>query len=272
MPSLRVAVLRADDHHHRYLESMLRSRFDVVFTAVEPGSAKVRRLWTRRRYRDYAYYRYHDIRRRLTGKDRYRRDYFRHDPPMYLGAADAVTVSSINDPEVSTGLAQARPDVTVVIGCSILGAKVLDTAGDRIVNVHGGHLPDYKGNHCVFFALYDGQPEKVGVSIHHVNQGVDTGALIDVVRPPVHGGETAEQLYCRAEKLAIHRLVGLLGQLEAGVDLPAIPQPQRGRTYRTRDRGPTHDLRMWARKHGFGRASRRRTAIPGTRPAPETNA
>ncbi|BCL15924.1 formyl transferase [Micromonospora sagamiensis] len=250
MPSLRVAVLRADDHHHRYLESMLRTRFDVVFAAVEPGSAKTARLWSRRRYRDYLYARYHDIRRSLTGKDRYRREYFRHYPPLYADADNSLLVSSINAPEVAAGLADARPDVTVVIGCSILGKAVLAAAGDRIVNVHGGYLPDYKGNHCVFFALYHDEPDKTGVTIHHVNAGVDTGALIEVVRPPVHGGELAEHLYCRAEKLAIHRLVGRLERLEAGVELPSTPQPQRGDTYRTRDRGPSHDLRMWIRQWG----------------------
>ncbi|MEU4570213.1 formyl transferase [Micromonospora sp. NPDC023956] len=248
MPSLRVAVLRADDHHHRYLESLLRTRFDVVFAAVEPGAAKVARLWSRRRYRDYAYFRYHDIRRSWTGKDRYRREYFRHHPPLYADADNAVVVNSINAAEVADGLAAARPDVTVVIGCSILGKAVLAAAGDRIVNVHGGHLPEYKGNHCVFFALYHDEPEKAGVTIHHVNAGVDTGPLIDVVRPPVHGGELAEHLYCRAEKIALHRLVGLLERLEAGEELPTKPQPPHGTTYRTRDRGPSHDLRMWVRQ------------------------
>jgi methionyl-tRNA formyltransferase len=255
MPALRTAILRADDHHHRYLESLLRSRFEVVFVAVEPGAEKIRRLWRRRRYRDYAYARYHDIRRRITGKDRYRRDYFRHHPELWADAPDTLVVSSINAPEVAAGLDRAKPDVTVVIGCSILGARVLESAGRRVVNVHGGHLPEYKGNHCVFFALYDGAPEKVGVSIHHVNKGVDTGDLIDVVRPPIHGGENAEQLYCRAEKLAINRLVALLGELAEGVELPATPQPPHGRTYRTRDRGPTHEIRMWVR--ALARTARR---------------
>ncbi|MCP2167698.1 formyl transferase [Goodfellowiella coeruleoviolacea] len=258
MNPLRVAILRADDHHHRYLESLLRGRFDVVFTAVEPGAAKVRRLLRRRRYRDYAYYKYHEYRRLLTGKDRYRREYFRHDPPLWSLARDAVVVESINAREVAEGLATARPDVTVVIGCSILRRRVLAAAGPRIVNVHGGHLPDYRGNHCVFFALYNGEPDKVGVSIHHVSQGVDTGPLIEVVRPPVHGGETAEHLYCRAEKLALTRLVALLERVEQGEDLPAHPQEDRGRTYRTRDRGPGHDLRMWLRRF---------TAPARTRPA-----
>ncbi|GGK22705.1 hypothetical protein GCM10010124_14050 [Pilimelia terevasa] len=247
MAPLRVALLRADDHHHRYLETALRCRFEVVFCAVEPGRAKVRRLRRRRRYRDYAYAKYHDIRRSVTGKDRYRREYFRHVPDL-SGGEGTVLVDSINAPEVAAGLAAARADVAVVIGCSILGDAVLAAAGSRVINLHGGFLPDYRGNHCVFFAMYHGEPEKVGVSIHYVDARIDTGPLIQVVRPPRHGDETAEQLYCRAEKLAVHRLVGLLDRLAGGAELPGESQPARGRTFRTRDRGPTHDVRMWVRR------------------------
>ncbi|MEU4333468.1 formyl transferase [Micromonospora lupini] len=260
MPSLRLAILRADDHHHRYLESTLRSRFDVAMCAVEPGAAKMRRLRRRRRYRDYAYAKYHDVRRRITGKDRYRRDYFRHAPDL-SGGDGTLVVDSINSPEVVARLAQTRPDVTVVIGCSILGPAVLAAAGARVINLHGGYLPDYRGNHCLFFALYQGEPEKTGVSIHHVDAKIDNGPLIQVVRPPRHGDESAEQLYCRAEKLAIHRLVGLLDQLAAGEELPAEPQATGGRTFRTRDRGPSHDLRMWVRQRTrFARRGMARSA------------
>ncbi|ADD42122.1 formyl transferase [Stackebrandtia nassauensis] len=244
MSRLRVAILRADDHHHRYLEWTLRSAFDVVFVAVEPGGEKVRRMWTNRRYRNYFYNRYHDLRRRWSGKDRYRREYFRHGPAL---PSTVETVPAVNSEPVVTGLRRAAADVTVVIGCSILKNDVLAAAGAPIVNLHGGFLPDYKGNHCVFFALYNGEPDKVGVTIHHVNAGVDAGDLIEVVRPPVHGGETAEHLYCRSEKIAINRLVRHLRRLEAGHALPAHPQPKRGRNYLTRDRGPSHDLRMWWR-------------------------
>jgi methionyl-tRNA formyltransferase len=248
MSALRVAVLRADDHHHRYLEWLLRSRFDVAFVAVEPGGARIRRMLRNRHYRNYIYNRYHQIRRIVTGKNAYRHRYFRHGPSWPAEALTRQTVDSINAEEVAAGLAAVEPDITVVIGCSILRTNILTAMRGKVINVHGGFLPDYKGNHCIFFALYDDSPNKVGVTIHHLNAGIDTGPLIEVVQPPVHGRENAEHLYSRAEKLAMHRLMNIIEKLEGGAELPASPQPARGQTYRTRDRGPTHDLRMAARR------------------------
>jgi methionyl-tRNA formyltransferase len=247
MTGLRVAILRADDHHHLYLEWLLRTRFNVVLTAVEPGAAKIRRLRQAGRYRDYAYCRYHGIRRWITGKDAYRKAYFQHSPEL-PDTAGTIIAQSINAESVVNGLRQAAPDVTVVIGCSILRRAALTAAGPRVVNVHGGMLPDYKGNHCVFFAVYDGRPDLAGVTLHHVIPDVDAGPIIEVIRPGLHPRDTPEQLYCRAEKVAINRLVVLLERLAAGIELPAFPQEACGHTYRTRDRGPVHDLRLWARR------------------------
>ena len=84
-----------------------------------------------------------------------------------------------------------------------------------MINVHGGLLPYYRGDHGVFFAVYDGRFDRVGATIHRVDPGIGTGELIEVVRPQVHGDELPEQLYCRADLLAIHRLVGLAGHPRA---------------------------------------------------------
>ena len=43
MTPLRLALLRADDHHHRYLESLLAARFDLALVVVEPEGVQDRR-------------------------------------------------------------------------------------------------------------------------------------------------------------------------------------------------------------------------------------
>jgi hypothetical protein len=113
---LRLGLIRADDHHHRYLESLLRASFDVRLVVVEPESEKVRAM--RRRWRDYTYHVYHSWRRRLTGKDRYRRRYFAHSPQLWAASATPVhRVRSVNDPAVVAAFDAEPVDVTVIIGC-----------------------------------------------------------------------------------------------------------------------------------------------------------
>lgn len=249
MTPLRLALIRADDHHHRYLESLLLGRFDVALVVVEPDREKVAALRRRGCYRDWAYHRYHRCRRALTGEDHYRLRYFAHEPELWaVPSSRRLEVGSVNDDVVADALRAVAADVVVIIGCSVLSAPALAAAGPLVIKVHGGLLPYYRGEHCFFFAMYDGRLDRVGSTIHRVDAGVDTGELVEVVRPPLHGDEPPEHLYCRAELLAIHRLAGWLEILERGGELPSYPQPPVGRTHRTRDRGPTHDLRYFLRR------------------------
>jgi methionyl-tRNA formyltransferase len=246
---LKVALLRSDAPHHRYLGLLLARRFEIVAVVVEPAVSQRRRLLRRGRYRDYAAHVYHLLRRRLLGLEAYRRGSFAAlhavEEPT---AADPLTVEWINDVRARDLLASARPQATVVIGTSILDPELLAAAGPVVLNVHGGYLPDYRGNHCVFFALYEGAFDRIGATIHFIDAGIDTGDIVEVVRPPIEPEDTAETLYCRGEMLAFHRLAAWLQHYEKTGELPRSPQPRRGRLYRMRDRTPYHDLALWLRR------------------------
>ncbi len=247
-PRKRIAVLTSDGPHHRYLVATLRAAgFDLRAVVVEPWAAQRRRRWDRRRYADWAWAVYHDWRRRLLGLDAYRRGAF-SDLPTPMGPEPrTLTVSSVNDRRVAELLEEVQPELTVVMGTGIMGKRVLAAAG-TVVNLHGGYLPEYKGNHCFFFALYNGDFDHIGTSIHFVDPGVDTGDIVEVVVPALRPTDNAEALYSRAERAAVHRLVTLLDHWERGGRLPRTPQPKRGTQYNIRDRKPQHDLSVWWRR------------------------
>ena len=242
----RIAILCSDDAHHKYLVALLCAKFNVVAVVVEPAASQRRRLRLRRQYKNYAYSLYHHLRRTVLGLNAYRRKYF-------AGCADnnatprRLVVDFINDPVVVQLLRETSPDITIVICTSILGREVLNAAG-MAINVHGGFLPYYRGNHCFFFALYNQDFDKIGSTIHFVDAGIDTGDIIESIIPPLYEDDNAETLYCRADKLAIHRLANLLDDYENGVELPRRPQSIKGRLYRTRDRKPHHDILLWLRR------------------------
>jgi len=144
------------------------------------------------------------------------------------------------------------------MGTSILNRDVIAAAGPTIINIHGGLLPYYRGNHCIFFAMLDRRPDRVGSTIHFVDSGVDTGDVIEPVIPQFRLSEHPEVLYCRAEQMAVERLVLLLDELRQGRPLPRKPQGTGGHAYRTADRKPHHELMYWLRRrdlphaHGCG--------------------
>jgi methionyl-tRNA formyltransferase len=243
----RIVLLRSDDAHHLYLEKQLRCRFDVAAVVVEPAREQRRRLLRTRRLVDWLYTQYHRERRLLCGLEAYRRRYFSLPEELSAPPCRMLSVGWINDPEVVRLLQETKPDLTITICTSILKQDVLAAAG-TIVNVHGGFLPYYRGNHCFFFPFYRGEFDKIGSTLHFVDPGIDTGDLIENIVPPIYPDDTPEKLYCRAEKMAIHRLVEWIDHWQQGGNLPRRRQPSRHRLCRTRDRKPYHDLGCWLRR------------------------
>ncbi|MEU8539847.1 formyltransferase family protein [Streptomyces sp. NPDC048717] len=246
---LRVVLLCSDDPLHRYLRSLLAARLDLVATLVEPGDAQRRRQLRKRRYRDLAARRYQEWRSRLTGRSSRRARFFdRLAEGLPAVESPSHTVESVNDPEARALVAELAPELTVVCGTMILGRRLLASIPGIIVNLHGGWLPEYRGNHGYYFAYKAGDWERVGATLHIVDPALDTGPVLARVRPETRPGDTDERLSARAGQLAALRLVELALAYEQGTPLTAVPQPDRGTTYRHRDRTPGAELLLWLRR------------------------
>jgi len=77
-------------------------------------------------------------------------------------------------------------DLFIVFGSSYIKAPLIDILLEKgAINVHMGVSPYYRGNSCNFWALYDGNPELVGATIHRLGKGLDSGDILYHVFPPV---------------------------------------------------------------------------------------
>jgi phosphoribosylglycinamide formyltransferase-1 len=87
-------------------------------------------------------------------------------------------VPSVNDEATVALLASLRPALVVVHGTRIIAARVLESLECPAVNVHAGITPRYRGVHGGYWALAEGHPEWVGTTVHLVDPGIDTGAIL----------------------------------------------------------------------------------------------
>lgn len=87
----------------------------------------------------------------------------------------------------------------------LLEPAFLDRFPGRVVNVHPAPLPAYPGAHPLEDLLAAGAGE-AAATVHYVDDGVDTGAVIASERVPVLPGDTVETLRDRIHK-AEHRLL-----------------------------------------------------------------
>lgn len=81
--------------------------------------------------------------------------------------------------ELRSVLAQLQPDLIALAGfMRILSPGLVDEFPHRIVNIHPSLLPRHRGLHAIERALEAGD-RRIGITIHYVDAGVDTGPIIE---------------------------------------------------------------------------------------------
>ncbi len=78
-------------------------------------------------------------------------------------------------------LDEAKIDLVVLAGyMKIIGPTLLEAYGGKIINIHPSLLPAYRGKDAIIRQHRD-MVSPVGISIHYVDAGVDTGSIIHQV-------------------------------------------------------------------------------------------
>ncbi len=98
-------------------------------------------------------------------------------------------------------LKQMHPDLIALAGyMRILPPKIVRAFENKIINIHPALLPAFRGAHAIKDALSYGV-KWTGVTVHYVDEGVDTGPIIAQVPVPIFAKDTFETLSTRIHKV-----------------------------------------------------------------------
>jgi methionyl-tRNA formyltransferase len=144
---------------------------------------------------------------------------------------------TIDDPHIAERIKGSGVSLGVVYGTSIIKPPLLTAV--RMINIHLGVSPYYRGSGTNFWAMYNGDFHLVGATIHELTAEVDAGAILAHVRTPVSTEDTPHTLGCRVIKLAVERAVEVARQVEAGAARGKVQwRVENGHLYRRRDFTP----------------------------------
>jgi methionyl-tRNA formyltransferase len=132
--------------------------------------------------------------------------------------------SNLKLPEVYEWVKNLAPDLLVLVFVTNFVPKdMIDLAPLGGINYHPSLLPKYRGGSAIAWAILSGEKE-TGVTIHYIDEGVDTGNIILQEAVPIDPDDTTvtlyfNKLYPLGVKL-IKEAVRLIREKKA----PSIPQ------------------------------------------------
>lgn len=184
--SERVVLLAGDGPSTRMVYHALRKRYDDVVVVLEEGPR--RRQMLLRRVRTLGPVTVFGqllflaavlpvLRRSSAGRiAEIEREFGLDGGP--LEGARVVRIPSVNSPEARAALKELGPRVVVVNGTRIISARTLAATAAPFINTHAGITPLYRGVHGGYWALADGRADLAGTTVHLVDKGIDTGAVV----------------------------------------------------------------------------------------------
>ena len=193
---MKIVFMGTPDFSVNALENIVKAGHDVVGVITQPDKPKGR-----------------------GGKMQYTPV---NEKALELGL-DVYQPQRVKEPEFIEKLKEMNPDAIVVIAFGqILPKEILDMPKYGCINVHASLLPKYRGAAPIQWAVIDGEKE-TGVTTMYMNEGLDTGDIIDKVVVPIDKKETGGSLF---DKLAIEGgklILKTLIELENGT---AVRTPQ----------------------------------------------
>ena len=166
-------------------------------------------------------------------------------PPRPAGRGKAERKSSVQQSAEALGLpvrhpvslrtqsaaddfAQLQCDVAVVVAYGlILPPSILQAPKRGCLNIHASLLPRWRGAAPIHRAILAGDAE-TGICIMQMDEGLDTGAVLQRQATPIRAEETTADLHDRLSTMGADLILQALDRLP---DLPLQPQSAEGVTY-----------------------------------------
>jgi folate-dependent phosphoribosylglycinamide formyltransferase PurN len=98
--------------------------------------------------------------------------------PRWPEGRERIEVPSVNSPECLAQIARLNPRVILLLGTRIIDRNALAAIKAPLINYHAGITPKYRGIHGGYWAKAEGDLANFGVTVHLVDPGIDTGAVL----------------------------------------------------------------------------------------------
>ena len=177
----------------------------------------------------------HDVCAVFTQPDKPRGRKMIMTPPAVKVCANELNIEVFQPDTLKDGKAleiikSFEPDVIVVAAYGkILPKEIIDYPKYGCINIHGSILPKYRGAAPIQWSVINGDSE-TGVTTMQMNEGLDTGYILDIETTPIAIDDTASSVFERLSIMGAELVLKTLESAQRG-ELNPIKQDDSQSSY-----------------------------------------
>lgn len=134
----------------------------------------------------------------------------------YNDKVPTIEVGNINEDKALQCISEMDPDLICVCGTSVIKPHIFNLAKYGAINIHVGITPEYRSAKPIEWVLYNRDFDNVGVTLHFVDQGVDTGDIIFQEKVPINRGDNVGSIYARCKITGCDLMLKAILEIERG--------------------------------------------------------
>lgn len=137
---------------------------------------------------------------------------------------------SLKNEDIKNELLRIAPDIIVVVAYGkLLPKEILEIPKIACVNGHASLLPKYRGASPIQWSIVCGE-SVTGVTTMYMDEGMDTGDILETKQVQIGDEETAEELFDRLSAISAELMVSTLEKLARG-EITPVKQEHSEATY-----------------------------------------
>ena len=245
---MRIGILTSVETRHRYFVHAVRARFNVAAVAYEQTGYSPADVDAHDLTRPEA----DIVAEHFAERARQEMIFFGAQADLVvdepLCPVRLLRPGELNSHDTLTFLESSGVDTVVVFGTNLIQAPLLERFTGRIVNLHLGLSPYYRGTGTNFYPLVNEEPQYVGATIHVIDAGIDSGPILAHARPEIVADDGPHTLGCKAIRVGIDMLLHVLPEWREGrrAPVPQWPVPN-ARVYFRKDYHPLQVVELYKR-------------------------
>lgn len=205
----KILLLTGSELRHQYIRYMLYKHPMIkIVCAILEGEEQSLENRTNFAHDVHGILRKHIIDRKINEEKHFNGIAEIHHPVKFIKKGD------INSDFISGIVKNLDIDYVVCYGCSILTGFWFDIFHNKIINMHLGLSPYYRGSGTNFWAMADNNFSCVGTTFMYMNKGIDTGKIIIQKRAEIKEQDSPHDIGNRLIKESGEFLPNLLCTLD----------------------------------------------------------
>jgi methionyl-tRNA formyltransferase len=142
-----------------------------------------------------------------------------------------IEVHSVNSKHLVKYIKSLNPDLGILFGTGLVKPYIFDIPKYGTINIHRGAIGEYRGIDSDLWALYNKKFDKINVTIHYVDEKLDTGDVLDEQNCPFDMIQELHEIRYYTTCLATEMMLTLLGKFQSGGRLKGVKQTKLGKYY-----------------------------------------